>query len=382
MLLHDLTLVNFIRLSSILIPLYALFNIYMGFLEGTKEFRRLAIVSTTYSISRVGIIFALVFYGWAIYGAITGMILSIFFGTMVGFFFCRGQRSDGHFEPIKLLKFAFPVLLFFVVADFLAYIDVLLVKSILADDTKTGFYTSAKSISRFVYFVVIPFSIVLLPSISRSIGTGDLVHAKKYVSSSVRYLLMFLLPLISMLSTTSDKLIALLYGNSYIPAARPLSILIVGMCFWSITSVLSTIMQGYGKPGIPTRIFTILIPLDIGLHLILIPRFDLMGAAIATAATFLLGFVMSGVVIFGQFKGILSIRSLLKIAFASGLIAFIAPYLSVPGPLLPACYLALFAIYSIILLALNEINSEDKYLLRTALREMSISCGFGNKKPN
>lgn len=364
MLLNDETLVNFIRLSALTIPFSGILFSYVGSLEGIKRFGSSATISITHASLKVVFVFLLVFWGLQIYGAITGFILSVFVTTIVAAYFCRGQPNEGHFDSIILIKFGFPVLLFFIAIALLMNIDILFVKSILADNAKTGFYTSARALSQVIYFVFTAFSIVLLPSISNSIVNNDLQLTKKYINQSLRYILMLLIPTVLMISATSGELVTFFYSKSYIPAAYPLSILVFGISSLSITLALSTIMQGYGKPKIPLTILLILVPLDICLHFLMIPRFQLVGAALATSITCFIGLAISCIYVYKEFKTLVSINSLIKIILASTIVYLIALRFSFSGFLLPTYYLGLFVIYFLILLMLKEINSEDMSFIR------------------
>ncbi len=363
-LLGDSTLTNYIRLSALTIPPTAMVAVYIGSLEGTKQFKQSAIISMIYSFLKMTFIVLPVLFGLKVYGAIIGLILSVLFATLVAGYFCRGQLNDGYFAPAVLIKFAVPVTLFFIAIALLMHIDILIVKSILADDTKVGYYTSAQNVSRVVYFLFAAFSIVLLPSISNSIANNDLQLTKKYINHSLRYMLMLLAPIALIMSATSRQLITLLYSTAYVEAAYPLSILVFGISFLSITLALSTIMQGCGNPKRPLAIFSILVPLDVCLLLLLIPRLELLGAALATSITCFTGTVISCIYIYKQFKTLLSISSLLKITLASSVTYIVAKNVSFSAALLPIYYPILFFLYFLILFILKEINSEDTCFIK------------------
>ena len=358
-LLGDDTLASFIKLSAFIIPPIGILFVYMGSLEGVKQFGKWATISMMYAILKVFFVFLLVLLGLKVYGAIIGLILAVFFTAMVGGFFCRGLQNGRHFDTVVLIKFAIPVSLFFIAFALLMHIDILFAKAILVDDTKIGFYTSAQALSRIIYFVFAAFSTVLLPSISSAIANSDLELIKKYIKQSLRYMLMLLIPTCFIMSATSDRILTLFYSSTYAEAASPLSILVFGVSFLSMSLVLSTIMQGYGTPNVPLVIFSILVPLHACLLLVMIPRLELLGAALATSLTCFTGFVISCSFIYKEFTTLLSIRSLLKIISASIITYFIALQFSFSGFLLPCYYFGLFALYFFILLTLKEISDDD-----------------------
>jgi len=367
MLLNDETLSNFIRLSALTIPFTGVLFVYIGSLEGIKRFGKSATISMTYASLKVIFVFLLVLFGLKVYGAIIGLILAVFFAALVGGYFCRGQSNEGHFSSAVLIKFGFPVLLFFIVLALLLHIDVLFVRSILNDNIRTGFYTSARALSQVIYFVFAAFSVVLLPSISSAIASSNLRLTKRYINHSLRYMLMLLIPTALMISATSANFVTLFYGRAYIAAAYPLSILVFGMSFLVVTLALSTIMQGYGKPRTPLTILSILVPVNVCLHLLMIPRFQLLGAALATSITCFIGLAISCTYIYKEFKTLLSLNSLFKIILASVVVYLIALRISFSHFLLPIYYVGLFSLYFFVLFILKEINYEDMSFLKEIL---------------
>ena len=178
-------------------------------------------------------------------------------------------------------------------------------------------------------------------------------------------MLMLLVPTALMIHATSSKLINLFYSSDYVAAAHPLGILVFGISFLSATLALATIMQGYGVPSIPLAIFLILIPANICLQIIMIPRYELFGAALATSLTCLTGLIISCAYIKKLFKILVDLISFIKIVLASSIIYYIALKFSFNGFLLIFSYIGLFLLYFLILLLIKEIKRKDILFLRS-----------------
>jgi O-antigen/teichoic acid export membrane protein len=306
----------------------------------------------------------MVYLGFEVYGAIVGLILSVFIAVLVAGYFSRGPSIDGRFEYGVLVKFAIPVSLFFIAVAVLMHIDILFAKSMISDNHKIGLYTSAQALSRVIYFVFTAFSVVLLPSISTAIADKNMDLVKAYISRSLRYMVLLLSPICLIVSATSRQLIALLYSPDYIQAGPPLNLLVFGISFLSITLALSTILQGYGVPNAPLIIVTGLIPLDFLLLYVLIPRYDLLGAALATLVTCFIGLVVSAAYVYMKFNTLLGAASSFRIVLASLIVYLVARALPPPTYLLPAYYPGCFALYLILLLVLGEVNEQDRTFAR------------------
>ena len=307
--LNDLSLVNYIRLSAFIIPVMALYSVYMGHINGVRAFGKQAKTMVVYSITKVFAVFTLVFIDLKINGAILGYLIAV--------------------------------------------------KALVMDNAKTGFYTSATTLARTPYFIFIALSATLLPSISKSIANNDSKLTNKYINQSLRYMLVLLIPGALLVSATSNNLISLVYTTKYINAAPSLSILIFGLTFLSVFVILTTIITASGKPKISMIVALMLVPIDIVLNLTLIPIYELKGAALATTITAFIGLVIAAAYVFQRFGTLMNPISFLRISGASLIIYFVAIVYSISGVLLVANYMFLFLVYLGLLWVSKEIKKED-----------------------
>jgi len=358
--LNDLSLVNYIRLSAFIIPVMALYSVYAGHLNGIRAFVKLAEIGIVYSLTKVFAVFALVFIGLKINGAIFGYLIAALVGMLVTKHYCvfkTDTKSD--FKASKLIKFAVPLIIYSIGFILLMNIDLLFVKALVMDNAKTGFYTSATTLAKTPYFIFLALSATLLPSISKSTTNNDLKLTQKYINQSLRYMLLLLIPGALLVSATSENLISLVYTTIYINAAPSLSILIFGLSFLSVFVILTTIITASGKPNVSMIVALILVPIDIVLNLTLIPIYELKGAALATTITAFIGLVIAAAYVFQRFGTLMSPISFIRISGASLIIYFVALSYPFSGILLVGNYVFLFLVYLGLLWVLRELNEED-----------------------
>jgi O-antigen/teichoic acid export membrane protein len=86
----------------------------------------------------------------------------------------------------------------------------------------------------------------------------------------------------------------LLYGNGFETAVRPAQVIIVGMVLSGAAGAASGYLYGRGRPGLNSAVLALGLGVTIVLDLLLIPRHGAMGAAVASAAAYL---VSDGVLI-------------------------------------------------------------------------------------
>lgn len=358
--LNDISLVNCIRLSAFIIPVMALYSVYNGHLNGIRAFGKQAKTGIVYSLTKVFAVFALVFIGLKINGAIIGYLIAALIGLLVAKHYCVFKTVEKNdFKVNKLIKFAVPLIIYSIGFTLLMNVDLLFVKAFMIDTAKTGFYTAAITLARTPFFILIALSATLLPSISKSIANNDSKLTNKYINQSLRYMLMLLIPGALLVSATSNDLISLVYTAEYINAAPSLSILIFGLTFLSVFVILTTIITASGKPKISMIVALMLVPIDIVLNLTLIPIYELKGAALATTITAFIALVIAAAYVFQRFGTLMNPISFVRISGASLIIYLVAIGYSISGVLLVVNYMFLFLVYLGLLWVSKEIKKED-----------------------
>jgi stage V sporulation protein B len=362
-LLGDPSLSIYIRISAFIIPAGAFFALYTNFLNGLRWYDKQAIAMLFYSVAKIAGVFTLVFFGYAVYGAIFGYLMGHLAGFALGCYFFKGGNDvrDGRtgFDLKKIINFAVPVIIFFVTFTFLMSADLFFVKRILMENVQVGYYTAASLLSRVSFIILGALGFALFPALSRSTATNDAEQTENYIAGSMRYLLLLLTPLILLVSATSDSLINLFYSSTYLPASTSLSILVFGFGFFTILSILTTIITASGRPRVSMLIVLVLVPLSIVFNMFLIPIYQLEGAALATTVTSLFGVCFAAGYVFKRFKTLINAKSFVNICVASIVIYAIAFRLSLPLFFLPFLYVLLFALYFGILFLMKELNEED-----------------------
>ena len=107
---------------------------------------------------------------------------------------------------------------------------------------------------------------------------------QKYVNESYKYSLIFVVPMcIGIASFTAPILRVFYFTNSaYVAGASALAILAIGMTFYSIFAISTSIIQGIGNPRIPMYILIFGSIVTAGLCWIFAPILGIAGGAAAT----------------------------------------------------------------------------------------------------
>jgi stage V sporulation protein B len=370
--LSDDSLTDLFRISSLIIPSFALASFYFSWYTGMHRFNVQSILKTLRSVFKV---LAIVGLAWAykVPGSIVGYALAAFSVFLVAFTYDRlsvtrslknaakaqKMTSEDPFPTSKLINYAWQVVLFFLAYELLISIDLYMVKGIMQNDYLTGIYNAALTVGRIPYYIFYALTIMLLPVVSKSTAANDNAKTNRIVSQSLRLMVIFLVPSVILMAQFAQPIIRVFYSEKYADAAYPMSILAWGVGFLTIFYVMSFVLNGAGKTKISMYISIFGVIVNTTLNYFMIKKFGLVGSAIATSITSaLVTFIMIYFLI-KNFGPVMKISSLLKIATA-GIIMYSASLFFSKGLSIFILWsIILFALYLAVLYLLNEIGPKD-----------------------
>jgi len=381
--LGDPTLTPLFRLSTLIIPLFAAASFYFSYYTGLHRFGIQSFLKISRSLFRIIFIIGFAYF-FSLKGSISGYIAapaSVFLlAFLIDKFKVSKELRAPEAQPAKslpdasltfrwqkLLNYAWQIILFFLAYELLISIDLYLVKGILHDDYLTGIYNASLTIGRIPYYVFYALTVILLPVISKATAENDHKKASEIINSSLRLMLVLLVPMIILMSIFARPIIKLFYSSEYIGAAYPMSILVWGVGFLTIYYVFCFVMSGAGRVKKPMVLSIIGLAINTVLNYVLIKKYGIAGSAAATSITsFFIALIML-YYIWKDFGVSIKIKSLAKIGLA-GTLTYFASFLFDKGELIFMLWSAiLFSFYAGILLLLREIKKEDWPLLKAIL---------------
>jgi O-antigen/teichoic acid export membrane protein len=234
-------------------------------------------------ISLVGVATMVWCLGWGVNGAIIAWVLSLMAAFALIFVLALRAAGSRPLVDWRLLRrcFRFGVRLHpGNIAQFLNYrFDAFLVAWYLTP-AEVGLYVTASSLSERIWEIPHSIRTVLLYRVAATKDPATAIETTARVSRVV-VVLVGLLCLVIML--VSQSLIALLYGQAYLPAAPALFLLLPGTWALSIGKILAIHLAGTGRPEIGTVGAIVSLVSTVLLDIILIPQLGIVGAALASS---------------------------------------------------------------------------------------------------
>jgi O-antigen/teichoic acid export membrane protein len=192
----------------------------------------------------------------------------------------------------KIFGFGIPLLFAGLASSLLTYSDILILTSI-SGLAAVGFYNIAIPIASIIMIIGHTMNAVLFPFFA------ELWHSKqkKILEIGVKkintYLLLFSLPIFSLLVIFTEQIITILFGSQYLVASIAAKILLIGAIFHILGTVTNTILKSLGKTISIAKITFIGALVNILLNLIIIRYYSYNGAAVATALSFAIMYMLS-----------------------------------------------------------------------------------------
>jgi len=131
-----------------------------------------------------------------------------------------------------------------------------------------------------------PVATVLLPPLI-AMNVADATADRKYVQQVVPTLLVLWLPFISLVVALAPFALLILYGDRFIASVPVMAVLCIALPGTALTTFYGLLFTVQGRLTRPTIYHTVMSALNLGLSLILVPIVGVMGAALATAASYL-----------------------------------------------------------------------------------------------
>ncbi|HPQ65304.1 MAG TPA: oligosaccharide flippase family protein [bacterium] len=359
---HDPALAGYIRLSAFFLPLFGLYSVFRGVLNGFRLFSREAAVSMIYSLLKVALLFALIF-SLKVYGAIGGYLGAVACATVLaGFLAPAPDGSGGPFPAGKLVAFAAPVVLFSFTVSLIQHADLYFVRALAPDPgPAAGYYTCAQQFARIPYMLLYALSLTLFPTIAAR--SRDREAVRRTLRTWVRWGLILSLPAAALIGAAADGLAAWVYGTDSLPAGAPLRVLVFGQTALAFLFLLASALAADGAPWTAFILVGGTLAADTALCALLVPARGTLGAAAATALACAGGrgaaWAAAGRRLGNPAGWATARRTLLAAAVAGGGAAAIAPR----GWLLLVVLPALGGAAAAVLAATGEVDRKDLAML-------------------
>jgi O-antigen/teichoic acid export membrane protein len=187
----------------------------------------------------------------------------------------------------KLLKFSTPLMITATTAILFSNVDTFII-GYFSSTGQVGIYNVVYPLAALLSTVLRSFGFIFMPSISELHSSGKVEEMGRTFQVVSKWILIATLPLFLIIVSYPDVVISATFGSEYVPGGLALSILAIGFFTHSISGPAGNTLTAIGMPQRVMYTNLVVILMNVALNLYLIPRYGIVGAAVATTVGYAL----------------------------------------------------------------------------------------------
>ena len=281
-------LVKYIKLFSLTLPFTVLSAIVINIFKGFNVIKyKVLIEDFTIIVSRILLLLCCLVFGLGVTGVIMSYLASILLGLIIGIILLLKifpSMRDSNIKPDlnrrELISYSYPLFLSSFFTIFLNQTDILMLSYYLPAD-QIGIYSIANRLAVLVFFLASSTFAIFSPAIARLLGKDQREDIESLLNKVTRLILIGTIPIFLIITIFSKEALTI-FGKEFTAGNTALLILASSFLFNSLIGFAGQIL------GVMGRSKLILINslgasiLNIVLNYVLIPRYGIIGAAMAT----------------------------------------------------------------------------------------------------
>ena len=287
-----------LQIIGFITPFSVILGAFRGAFQGVYKMEYIIYTRAIEQLAMILFATAFVLIGLSVVGALWGTVIGYSLAAVAAvliFKFYMGKyipKPSDDFEfsfrdemklAVMLVRFSIPVIIT-AIAEMLIYNICTIVMGKFLTLSDIGFFTAADPIARLPLMISVSVATTILPASSEAFKVKDIKSLQKYVGQSYKISLLFVVPMCIGLALFAEPTLRLLYFKTpaYVAGASALAILSIGMTFYSIFAISTSIVQGIGNPRIPMYILIFGSITTAVLCWVLVPILGIAGGATAT----------------------------------------------------------------------------------------------------
>lgn len=290
---HNTDLTNVLRILFLILPLDAMRRIFIG---ATKAFQYVKYEIYSKDMIENAVKVSLTIIVVLMGAKLIGLSLAFAAGIVASFLMIAYFTEKKVFPIFKtkiisikqygeLFNYSWPLMFTSLLFLLSLWTDSFLIGYFM-DASMVGIFNAAGPIAFLVYQFPQALMAIFLPIITDLKAKGDIQELESLYKTITRWLFVTGLMVVTAVIIFSQDIIGLIFGENYLQATIPLMILVTGYFLNSVVFGAQRILMAYDRTKLIFLDTIISFILNISIAVVLIPKYGLIGAAIATASSF------------------------------------------------------------------------------------------------
>lgn len=385
-LFNEPSLESGLKILAISLPLTIIATLLINSFQGFGNVRpKIFIKDIGSNIVRFILVIFVILAGYRLLGLFVIYAFVSIFLLIGSFVFYKKLRLPKKYKLLrkKLIIFSLPLLSITISSLILNKFDTLMI-GFYMESSFIGLYDGSVVLAQFIPQIFSSIFILYLPISTFLFSRGKNSEIKKIYSTITKWGIIIIFPLFLILFLFPDVVLSFLYGSEYIGGKLVLQILSLGFLVHVLLGPNGSTLIAFGKERLVSSLQVFAIVLNIILNIILIPLMGIVGAAIATASSFILINILYSFFLYKKNKIHPFTKTYLKPFLLSLISIFIIYFISITFLvieywMLPFLLILFMIIYVISIFSTKSLTNEDIDLLISIEKRSSLNLRLFKK---
>lgn len=278
-----------VRQFAVAIPFLAGLHVGLAGLQGMENARyRTYVKDLFYPVARILLLLLLLALGLGVFAAGYAYVLAAAAAAVVAHTFLHrlfSLRGGVTTQLGELLGFSGPLVVATVISALLVHTDTLML-GYFRTDAEVALYAAAYPLAYGLLLVFSAFGFIYLPLASRLDAADSRGELDEIYSVTTKWIFVITFPLFLAFTVFPADALSIVFGARYSPAATALVILSIGFMANAAAGRNRQTLSALGRTKVLMVATTGTYALNVGLNLLLIPRYGHVGAAVASASSY------------------------------------------------------------------------------------------------
>ena len=296
-LIKDASAIPVIQIASVLIIIQSMEMIAANSYRIFGQIKRYSIVTISKTLIEICLIAFFVLSGYGVFGVILALIITEFVFLLITLFLIVSYAGFA-FPNLSLLRpylaFGLPLIPLGISETVVSSCDRYVIGFFMGASS-VGIYSAAYNLG-IIAFMVGPFIIFILsPTLANLYDKGKMDAVKNHLAYSLKYYLMLSIPSAFGLSILARPLLSILTTQEFVLGGMDIYIIPLvasGIIFYGVYAIFGEVL----KLSKQTKIFAIVMAIagitNLGLNIIVVPYWGILGAAATTLTSYMLAAII------------------------------------------------------------------------------------------
>lgn len=289
---HDPSVAPVLRVFSLCIPFLVVLKFAIGTIRGMKQtMPRIILENIGIPVSRFAFVVTALLAGLGVLGVSVAYVGAYVLVAVLAIVFMLRRtpirKSEGDQMRRQLISFSAPLMVVATINMFFSNFDTLLI-GYFSTTGKVGAYNVAYPLASLLTTALIAFGFVFMPVVSEQDANGGLGEVRDVYQTVSKWIFLLTLPVFLLFFSFPSRIIGLTFGPEYLDGGTALAALSVGFLVHAIGGPSGNVLTAIGRTRFIMTANLLVLLTNIVLNIILIPRYSLLGAAIATSVGYAL----------------------------------------------------------------------------------------------